>query len=162
MENQWKKRCVFFASSLVFFNMATLTKHYILQYESYFFIFRVFAFFLKKNVEKRVPKSRPRFSLKNHPKVVPGDPFWDPKRSRINVGEVKKPKNVRKRSILDTVGFWRIFKLKKALAPHSSWLGPSRKLNSKSIEPSRDLISSALSIKSSRSVSYTHLRAHET
>ena len=100
-----KKNGVFFTAALVFFNMATLTKHYILQYESYFFIFRVFAFFLKKIVEKRVPKSRPRFSLKNHPKVVPGDPFWDPKRSRINVGEVKKPKNVGEKSILDTVGF---------------------------------------------------------
>ena len=104
-EKSMKKTMRFFASSLVFFNMATLTKHCILQYESYFFIFRVFAFFLKKIVEKRVPKSRPRFSLKNHPKVVPGDPFWDPTRSRINVGQVKKPKNVAKKSILDTVGF---------------------------------------------------------
>ncbi len=108
-EKSMKKTMRFFASSLVFFNMATLTKHCILHYESYFFIFRVFVFFLKKIIEKRVPKSKPRFSLKNHPKVIPGDPFLDPKRSRINVGEVKKPKNVAKKSILDTVGFRRFF-----------------------------------------------------
>ena len=96
-----------FAASLVFLNMATLTKHCILQHENYFFIFRVFALFLKKIVKKRAPKSTPHFSLKNHPKVVPGDPFWDPKRSRINVGEVKKPKNCVKKSILDTIDFFR-------------------------------------------------------
>ena len=69
----------------------------------------------EKIVEKRVPKSRPRFSLKNHPKVVPGDPFWDPKQSRINVGEVKKPKNYLKKSILDTVGFEGFLSSKKLL-----------------------------------------------
>ena len=47
-----KKTMRFFASSLVFFNMATLTKHCILQYESYFFIFRVFVFFSKKTSKK--------------------------------------------------------------------------------------------------------------
>ena len=81
-------------------------------HETLYFIIRKLLFhvsrffvFCKNIVEKRAPKSRPRFSLKNHPKVVPGDPFWDPKRSRINVGEVKKPKNVGNKSILDTVGF---------------------------------------------------------
>ena len=117
------------ASSLVFFNIATLTEHCILQYESYFFIFRVFVFFLKKIVEKRVPKSRPRFSLKNHPKVVFGDPFWDPKRSRINVGEINKPKNSTKKSFLGRAVFWIFFKSKKLLGlVLPKWAGPQVKL----------------------------------
>ena len=115
------------------------------------FHFSRFCVFSKKTSKKALQNRDHVFSLKNHPKVVPGDPFWDPKRSRINVGEVKKPKNGIKKSILDTVGFRRFFKLKKALASRFSGTGPSRKSNSKSIEPSRDLISSALSIKSSRS-----------
>ena len=117
-----------FASSLVFFNMTTLTKHYILQYESYLFSFRVFSFFSKKNVKKRAPKSRPHFSLKNHPKVVPGDPFWDPKRSRINVEGVKKPENCGNRFWIEL--FFEYFLISKKLLglvlPH--WTGPEVKL----------------------------------
>ena len=81
-----KKTMRFFTSSLVFFNMATLTKHYILQYESYFFIFRVFAFFLKKHRKKRskiettfflseiTQKSSPgtRFRTQNGPELTSG------------------------------------------------------------------------------------------
>ena len=78
-EKSMKKTMRFFTSSLVFFNMATLTKHCILQYESYFFIFRVFAFFLKKTSKNVLRNSRHAFSFKDHSKIVPGDPFWDPK-----------------------------------------------------------------------------------
>ena len=118
-KNRWKineKNDAFFRIVACFFQHGDPheTSYFIIR--KLLFHFSRFCVFSKKIVEKRVPKSRPRFSLKNHPKVVPGDPFWDPKRSRINVGEVKKPKNVAKKSILDTVGFWRFFKLKKALA----------------------------------------------
>ena len=44
-EKSMKKTMRFFTSSLVFFNMATLTTHCIVQYESYFFMFRFFVFF---------------------------------------------------------------------------------------------------------------------
>ena len=42
-----KKDMYFCIAALAFLNMATLTKHRILRYESYFFIFCVFVFFLK-------------------------------------------------------------------------------------------------------------------
>ena len=71
-EKTMKKTMWFFAAALVVFNMATLTKHCILQYESYFFIFRVFAFFLKKNSRKAFQNRDHVFSFKNHSKVVPG------------------------------------------------------------------------------------------
>ena len=44
----------FFSSLIVFCNMATLTKHCILQYESYFFDFRVFAFLSQKPFKNRL------------------------------------------------------------------------------------------------------------
>ena len=44
----------FFSPFVVFCNMATLTKHCILQYESYFFIFRVFAFLSEKSFKNRL------------------------------------------------------------------------------------------------------------
>ena len=112
-----EKTMCFFVSSLVFFSMATLTKHCILECESYFFIFRVFVFFSKKNVKKRAPKSRPHFSLKNHPKVVPGDPFWDRKRTRINVGGIKNPKIPKKNRFCAEKFFEYFFNSKKLLGP---------------------------------------------
>ena len=156
-----KKRCVF-SHRRLFFSAWRPSRNTIFYNTKATFSFSVFLRFFQKNVQKRAPKSRPRFSLKNHPKVVPGDPFWDPKRSRINVGEVKKPKNVTKKSILETVGFRSFFKLKKALATRSSTIDPSRKLNSKSIEPSRDLISSALSIYLSIYLSRVHGRPNQS
>ena len=46
-ETSIKRHVYFFIAAFVFLNMATLTKHRILRYESYFFIFCVFVFFLK-------------------------------------------------------------------------------------------------------------------
>ena len=54
-----------FTASLVFLNKATLTKHGILRYESYFFIFCVFDFF-SENVEKWLQNSRHIFTLKKY------------------------------------------------------------------------------------------------
>ena len=42
-----EKESCFFTLACFFFNLATLTKHYILQVRSYFFIFQAFAFFGK-------------------------------------------------------------------------------------------------------------------
>ena len=54
-EKSMKKTIHVFTASLVFLNMATLTKHCILRYESYFLIFRICAFFAKKT-SKEVSK----------------------------------------------------------------------------------------------------------
>ena len=51
-EKSVKKAMYIFTAAVVFFNMATLTKHRILRYESFFFIFCVFAFFGKKALKK--------------------------------------------------------------------------------------------------------------
>ena len=51
-ENLMKTSRYLFTPSLVFLNMATLTKHRILRYESYFFIFLSFVFFSKKTSKK--------------------------------------------------------------------------------------------------------------
>ena len=65
-EKLMKKTICFFTSALVAFNMATLTKHRILRYESYFFVFRGFVFFSKKASEKHAPNFKLRFPFKNH------------------------------------------------------------------------------------------------
>ena len=54
-EKSKTKRYILFTANLVFFNIATLTKHCILQYESHFFIFCVFARFFKR-IEKKCSK----------------------------------------------------------------------------------------------------------
>ena len=91
-EKSMKKTMRFFASSLVFFNMATLTKHYILQYESYFFIFRVFAFFLKKS-SKNVFRNRDHvFPSKITQKSSPGTRFGTQNGPELTSGRSKNPK----------------------------------------------------------------------
>ena len=78
-EKSMKKTMRFFASSLVFFNMATLTKHRILRYESYFFIFRVFVFFSKKKRLKTCSKIETTFFPQKSPKSHPRGPVLGPK-----------------------------------------------------------------------------------
>jgi len=56
LSNIMGKNCCFFHVSVFFSNLATLTKHCILQVRSYFFIFQVFAF-LEKHGRKMTPKS---------------------------------------------------------------------------------------------------------
>ena len=56
----------FFAAARAFLNMATLTKHRILHIESYFVIFRVFVFFVKKH-RKFDPKIQRAFFI---PKIT--------------------------------------------------------------------------------------------
>ena len=61
-----EKRMHVFAAALVFLSMATLTKHRILRCESYFFIFLLFVFFQKKNIQKVIQNSSHTLSLKKH------------------------------------------------------------------------------------------------
>ena len=68
-----------FSASLVFLNMATLTKHCILRYESYFFSFCVFAFFFEKNIEKIAQKFNQHFLPQKTLNSRPGGPVLGPK-----------------------------------------------------------------------------------
>ena len=76
----------------VFFEMATLTIVWFLQYETYFFIFRLRAFFSKK-MQKNDPKPQYEKSLEKRPS---GDLFWSPKSIKIDVGAAGNRKNLRK------------------------------------------------------------------
>ena len=77
-EKSMKKSMHFFIAVLVFMSMATLTKHRILQCESYFSIFRVFVFFLKKR-RKMTPKCKEQFCITKSPKNGPRGPILAPK-----------------------------------------------------------------------------------
>ena len=100
-QNLMRKWMHFFTASLAFSNMATLTKHRILRYESYFFIFLIFVFFFLKSIKKWLQNSSHTLSLKKHRKVVPGGPFWAPRWCRIYVGETKHLENRSKKSFFD-------------------------------------------------------------
>ena len=75
-----KKHTFFFTTARVFFKLATLTKHYILRYESYFFVFSVFVFSSKK-LSKIECKSGPRQIIEKMTKLVPK---MDPKLIKID------------------------------------------------------------------------------
>ena len=82
----------FFSASLVFLNMATLTKQRILRYESHFFVFRVFAFFSKNR-----RKNNPKLQIANcHPKITksrsPGSRFGSQHGSELTSKKPKIPK----------------------------------------------------------------------
>ena len=110
-KNCWKKTMHFFSAAVAFLNMVTLTKHRTLCTESHFFIFRVFAFFPPKTSKNWTQNADSIFSSKNLQKLIPGDLFWVPKWSRINVGEAKKPKNGPKKSFFARVIFWMFFRV---------------------------------------------------
>ena len=76
---------IFLNTSCVFFNLATLTIVWFLHIESYVFIFRAFAFF-SKNSSKIDAKPQSR---KNIESWRSGDPFWDPKSTKIDAGATK-------------------------------------------------------------------------
>ena len=61
------KRDVQFHRSACFLNMTTFTKHRILRYESYFLLFLVFTFFLKKR-QKITPKFKDQLASQKSPK----------------------------------------------------------------------------------------------
>ena len=65
----------FLTASLFFLNMATLTKHRVLRYESYFPIFCVFVFFPEKHRKKYLKFQRAILDPKIPPKWSPGIRF---------------------------------------------------------------------------------------
>ena len=91
-----KKTMCFFASSLVFFNMATFTKHNILQYESYFFIFRVFPFFSKKTSKNVLQNRHHIFPSKITQKSSPGTRFGTQNGPELTSGRSKNRKMCQK------------------------------------------------------------------
>jgi len=99
-----EKTMYFFTAALVFFNMPTLTKPCILQYESNFFIFWVFLFFAQKT-QKMILKLEERLLTQKRRKEVPGDLFFHWFSSWINVGEPKNPQNDGKKSFFDPAVF---------------------------------------------------------
>ena len=91
-----KKTMRFFTSSLVFFNMATLTKHYILQYESYFFIFRVFVIFTKKPGKNNAKMLEAGFVAKITTEWSPGRYFGSKNAPEFTSETTKIPKIAKK------------------------------------------------------------------
>ena len=92
-ETSIKNHVYFFIAAFVFLNMATLTKHRILRYESYFFIFCVLRFLIKKHRKNNLkckeqfwtPKSTqncPRGSVLG-PKMVPNSRRRDRKSPKL-------------------------------------------------------------------------------
>ena len=94
------------------------------------FSFSVFSYFFFNNIEKSVPKFKPRFSPEKSLKSRPRELFWIPKLFQIHVGEVKKPKNNAKKSFLDHAVFQTFFEVQKALIrarledPEPGWKAP--------------------------------------
>ena len=93
-----RKDAHFFIAALVFLIMATLTKHRILRYESYFFIFRVFAFFLKKHRKKCFKIDAALFPLKITEKSSPGSGFGSQNGPELTSEGSKNPKMAKKKS----------------------------------------------------------------
>ena len=92
-------RVFFLFSSRVFLIVATLAIVWFLQYESYFFIFRVFWFFRWKS-RKIDAKTRSQKIIK---KWRSGHPFWDPESMKIDAGSPEKRLNCAKKC-----RFWKI------------------------------------------------------
>ena len=67
-----------FTAALVFLSMATLTKHRILRYESYFPIFRAFVFF-PKNIENITSNFKEQFWTQKSPQNDPRGSVLGPK-----------------------------------------------------------------------------------
>ena len=104
-EKSMKKTMRFFTASLVFLNMATLTKHRVLRYESYFSIFRVFAFFLKKPRKNSSKIQATFFPSKNTKKSSRGTRFGSQNGPELTSEGPKISKTVQKRP------FWTIFEI---------------------------------------------------
>ena len=104
----WKinEKKLFFSSLLrSLSNMATLTKHCILRYESYFFVFWVFWFFSKNWWKKRL-KISPAKKVEKWP---PGDPKIHPKSWKNGRKIAKNPKNCQKSWFFEGSIFWWFF-----------------------------------------------------
>ena len=102
-------RVWFLFSSRVFLHLATLTIVWFLQYETYFFIFRLRSFFSKK-MQKNDPKPQYEKSLEKRPS---GDLFWSPKSIKIDVGAAGNRKNLQKMTKNEVPIFMQIFACEK-------------------------------------------------
>ena len=94
----------FFTSAPVFFKLATLTKHRILQVRSHFFIF-LFLFFLLKKCEKRVQNWMPKNHWKNSPTGTQNESKIDKKWG----GKPCKSRKIVKKRCFWKCGFLMIF-----------------------------------------------------
>ena len=116
-EKSIEKTMHVFTVALVFFSMANLTKHRILRYESYFFIFCDSVFFNQKHRKNHLKMQRPILDPKIHPKCPPGARFGTQNGSGFASEGPKIPKMTRKTSFLEEsflehfliwilIGFW--------------------------------------------------------
>ena len=114
-EKSMKKTMRFFASSLVFFNMATLTKHCILQYESYFFIFRVFVIFTEKHGKNNTKMLEAGFVAKITTEWSPGSYFGSKNAPEFTSETTKIAKIDQKSSFLARQFCTRFFQRKNTI-----------------------------------------------
>ena len=103
-----KKNLFFSSPPRIFSNMSTLTKHCILRYESYFFVFSVVVFFSSKKWSKNECKIGPRKTIKKMaqlgPKMVP----------KLIKSELENPENLQngpKKYFFEGSIFWLFFDL---------------------------------------------------
>ena len=102
----------FFIASLLFLNMATLTKHRILRYESYFSIFCVFAFFPKKH-QKKCSKIQPTiFAPKNAKKWSRGFCFGSQNGAELTSG-IQQSQKIGKQVCFLAIEFWSDYRIRK-------------------------------------------------
>ena len=106
-----------FSASLVFLNMATLTKHCILRYESYFFSFCVFAFFFfREKHRKNSSKIQPAFfTSKNAKQSSRGTRLGSQNRPELTSGGPKISKIMQKSRVLTVPFFLSFFKAQKVI-----------------------------------------------
>jgi len=105
-----------FSASLVFLSMATLTKHCILRYESYFFSFCVFAFFFSRKTSKNSSKIQPVFfTSKNAKQSSWGTRLGSQNRPELTSGGPKISKIMQKSRVLTVPCFSSFFKAQKVI-----------------------------------------------
>ena len=90
MEKWWKKHACFH-SIACFFEQGDPHETSNFTIRKLLFHFSCCCVFFLKNVEEWLQNSSHFFTPPKHQKVNPRDPFWVPKRSRINVGVSKNP-----------------------------------------------------------------------
>ena len=102
-----------FTSARVFFKLATLTKHCILRYESYFFIFRVFVIFTKKHGKNNAKMLEAGFVAKITTEWSPGRYFGSKNAPEFTSETTKIAKIDQKSSFWAWQFFNRFFHRKK-------------------------------------------------
>ena len=114
-----KKNLFFSSPPRSFSNMATLTKHCILRYESYVFVFWAFVFFLK-NIGSMTSKFKPHsFPQKNTQKCSRERCFECQNGAQLALERLKISKIVEKNRFLSDLFFERFFYAVKTLAPEA-------------------------------------------